>query len=159
MNKIKIVILGLAHPHAATLYKTLAQYPDEVEFLGYADVPPYDDMPREERKKHLGKEAIDVLREYENWEDLVSLGPDLAIVTVDNRACGDLMCKLLSLGIAVVNEKPMTMDYADAKRVAECAKKNGVPYYVCANSAASAKLAESLIIKKIRKETAISEFK
>ena len=41
----------------------------------------------------------------------------------------------------------------------ECAKKNGVPYYVCANSAVSAKLAESLNIKKIRKETAIYELK
>ena len=41
----------------------------------------------------------------------------------------------------------------------ECAQKNGIPYYVCANSAASAKLAESLNIKKIRKETIIYELK
>ena len=41
----------------------------------------------------------------------------------------------------------------------ECANKNGIPYYVCANSASSAKLAESLNIKKVRKETIIYELK
>ena len=41
----------------------------------------------------------------------------------------------------------------------ECANKNGVPYYVCANSASSAKLAESLNIKQVRKETIIYELK
>ena len=41
----------------------------------------------------------------------------------------------------------------------ECANKNGMPYYVCANSESSAKLAESLNIKKVRKETIIYEFK
>lgn len=41
----------------------------------------------------------------------------------------------------------------------ECANKNGVLYYVCANSASSAKLAESLNIKKVRKETIIYELK
>ena len=127
MKKIKIAILGLAHPHAAALYRTFALWPDEVEFLGYADVPPYDDMPHEERKRYLGKAGIEALREYADWRELVALGPDLAIVTTDNRACGDLCCELLSRGIAVVNEKPMTMDYADAKRVAACSKQYGVP--------------------------------
>ena len=45
------------------------------------------------------------------------------------------------------------------EKLIECAKKNGIPYYVCANSAASAKLAESLNIKKIRIETIIYELK
>lgn len=41
----------------------------------------------------------------------------------------------------------------------ECAKNNGIPYYVCANSASSAKLAEALNIKKVRKETNIYKLK
>ena len=41
----------------------------------------------------------------------------------------------------------------------ECANKNGVPYYVCANSETSAKLAESLNIKQVRKETIIYKLK
>ena len=41
--------------------------------------------------------------------------------------------------------------------VTECAKKNGVPYYVCANSESSVKLAKSLNIKQVRKETIIYE--
>ena len=41
----------------------------------------------------------------------------------------------------------------------ECAIKNNVPYYVCANSESSAKLAESLNIKQVRKETIIYKLK
>lgn len=37
----------------------------------------------------------------------------------------------------------------------ECESKNGVPYYVCANSEGSAKLAMSLNISEPRKETVI----
>ncbi len=41
--------------------------------------------------------------------------------------------------------------------VTECVNKNGIPYYVCANSEASAKLAEALNIKQVRKGTTIYE--
>ncbi len=37
----------------------------------------------------------------------------------------------------------------------ECSDKNGIPYYVCANSEASAKLAKVLGIKEIRKEISV----
>jgi predicted GNAT family acetyltransferase len=37
----------------------------------------------------------------------------------------------------------------------ECYSKGGIPYYVCANSEASAKLAQSLGIKEVRKEPLI----
>lgn len=37
----------------------------------------------------------------------------------------------------------------------ECLNKNGIPYYVCANSEASANLAKALDIKEIRKELMI----
>jgi len=127
MKKIKIAIFGLAHPHASVLYKTFALWPDEVEFLGYADVPPYDDMPHEDRKRYLGKAGVEALHEYADWRELAALGPDLAIVTTDNRACGEVCCELMSRGIAVLNEKPMAMDYEDAKRMYACSQKYGVP--------------------------------
>ena len=41
----------------------------------------------------------------------------------------------------------------------ECTRKNGIPYYVCANSEASAKLAKSLGSKEIRKEISIYQLK
>ena len=37
----------------------------------------------------------------------------------------------------------------------ECLNKNGVPYYVCANSEGSGKLAKALNIPEMRKETVI----
>ena len=124
---IKIAVFGLAHPHAEALYSAFAKHKDEVEFLGFADVPPFDNIPHKELLKHLGKECAENLKEFSDWHELMDLNPDLAIVTTDNRACGDVYCELLSRKIAVLNEKPMTMDYADAKRVAEYSKKYDTP--------------------------------
>ena len=40
-----------------------------------------------------------------------------------------------------------------------CQLESAVPYYVCANSESSAKLAESLNIRKLRNETVIYKLK
>lgn len=123
MKKLKVAIFGLAHPHAGMLTKTFKTLSDEVEILGYAEVGPYDDQTPEERYRNIGKSADDLTR-YEDWHELLDLNPDVAVVTTENSVCADVSCEILSRGISVINEKPMAMSYADAKRMADTAKAN-----------------------------------
>jgi len=124
MNKLKVAIFGLAHPHAAALTRAFKALPDEVDILGYADVGPYDDQTPEERYRNIGEQADDLTR-YENWRELFALSPDVAVVATENSTCADISCEILSKGISVINEKPMAMNYSDAKRMADTAKANG----------------------------------
>ena len=123
MDKLKVGIFGLAHPHAAMLTKAFKNLPDEVEILGYAEVGPYDDQTPEERYRNIGSSADD-LTKYENWRDLLALDLDVAVVATENSVCADVACEILYKGISVVNEKPMAINYADAKRMADTAKAN-----------------------------------
>ena len=125
MKKLKVAIFGLAHPHAAMLTKAFKNLPDETEILGYADVGPYDDQSFEERYKNIGKFADD-LEKFDDWRELLDLNPDVAVVATENSVCADVSCEILSRGISVINEKPMAISYADAKRMADTAKANGV---------------------------------
>lgn len=123
MNKVKVAIFGLAHPHAAALTRAFKALPDEVEILGYAEVGPYDDQTPEERYRNIGKSADD-LKKFDNWRELLALNPDVAVVATENSVCADVSCEILSKGISVINEKPMAINYAEAKRMADAAKAN-----------------------------------
>jgi predicted dehydrogenase len=46
-------------------------------------------------------------------------------VATENSVCADVSCEILEKGISVINEKPMAINYADAKRMADAAEKNG----------------------------------
>ena len=124
MEKLRVAIFGLAHPHAASLTKAFKALPDEVEILGYAEVGPYDDQTPEERHRNIGKHA-DGLKQYADWHELLALNPDVAVVATENSVCAQVSCEILSKGISVINEKPMAINYADAKRMADTAKSNG----------------------------------
>lgn len=39
---LKYAIIGISHPHTASLYSSLARYSDEVDCVGYADTPAHD---------------------------------------------------------------------------------------------------------------------
>jgi len=125
MEKLKVAIFGLAHPHAAALTRAFKALPDEVEIVGYAEVGPYDDQTPEERYRNIGKQA-DNLKKYDDWRELLDCGLDIAVVATENSVCADIACEILSKGISVINEKPMAINYADAKRMADTAKANNV---------------------------------
>lgn len=125
MRKIRVGLFGYAHPHAMALYKIIREYPDDFEFVGLADVPPFDALDYNERYKNLGKAISDPGKEVKDYRKLMDMGIDLALVTSDNRSRGDICCELLSHKINVMDEKPMAMDRADAERIISCAKENG----------------------------------
>ena len=124
MEKLKVAIFGLAHPHAAALTKAFKALPDEAEILGYAEVGPYDDQTFDERMKNIGVKTAEGLRFFEDWRELLALKPDVAVVATENSVCADVSCEILSKGTSVINEKPMAISYADAKRMADTAKAN-----------------------------------
>ncbi len=125
MSKIKIAVIGMAHSHVTALASAALAYPDDIEIIGFADVPPYDDFQKsqERRRNTLREKGI---KQYENWLDLADLKPDLAMVTVDNEAHTEVACELLSRKIHVICEKPMARHAEDAARMLRVAKENGV---------------------------------
>lgn len=125
MKKIRVAFFGVAHPHIHTLYKTISATPDEFEIIGFSEVPlpSRDPLTSEERIAKLSGKYGGTY--YEDWKELAGLQPDLAIVNTDNGSRGEICYELLSMGINVLDEKPMAMNYEDAKRMCEAEKKSG----------------------------------
>ena len=124
MKKIKTAIFGLAHPHLTSLARTVYNCSDDFELIGFADVPPRDPNYYESSKKELTERYG--LREYSDWQALAAEKPDFAIVTSDNASREEVCCTLLELGIHVLDEKPMAMNYDAAARMYRIAKEKGV---------------------------------
>ena len=116
---LKYAIIGISHPHTASLYGSLARYSDEVDCVGYADTPAHDAQDTEKKlRENLGG-AVDKLKRFDDWRGLAELAPDFAVVCCDNAAAADVTLELLERGISVALEKPMTNDYTSAKRIAD----------------------------------------
>lgn len=125
MGKIKTAFFGLAHPHVSALLRTICNYPDDFEIIGFSDVPlPHPDPNTfEGRRKEFLKLSIP---EFENWFDLIAKKPDFAVVNSDNASRETVCCALLSAGIHVLEEKPMAVSYNSAVRMYKCAAEHGV---------------------------------
>lgn len=122
MKEIKIAFFGIYHPHLSMLHTTFKKY-ERCTILGYADTPDFDGMTDEERiKEYLGAGANEM--EKFGFDELLDKKPDLAVVTSTNAGKTDVCLKILSLGIPVIVEKPMALNYEDAKKLVDCAEKH-----------------------------------
>lgn len=127
MKKIRIALLGTAHPHAIGFWRAFRDFPEEMEFVGYADVPPYDGQdPTEKARTNLGQAAMDTVPHFEDYRQLLRQDIDLALISTDNRSHCAVACEAMEQGIAVMVEKPMAISYADAVQMADCARRTGV---------------------------------
>ncbi len=124
MKKWKIAVIGLAHVHAQILYRDFNRYPDEVEWLGCADIPPFHPEGPEKRMS-LSMNVPNPPRLYADYQELLALGPDIAIVCSDVRSHGEVVCELLSQGIHVVVEKPMAYSLEDGLAMCRAASLSG----------------------------------
>ena len=123
---LKYAVIGISHPHTASLHGSLAKYPDEAVCIGYADTPPHDAQNVDVKiGANLGK-ASEALTRFDDYRRLIGLKPDLAIVCCDNADCADIAIECANAGISVALEKPMTIDYASARRLADRANSSGV---------------------------------
>lgn len=122
MNKIKVAFFGVCHPHIAMLYDTFKKY-DRCTLIGYADTPDFDGLTVEERtKEYLGERSQQM--EKFTFNELLDKKPDLAVVMTTNSGKTAVCLEILSRGIPVIVEKPMALNYEDAKKLVECAEKH-----------------------------------
>ena len=122
MKEIKIAFFGICHPHLSMLHTTFKKY-ERCTILGYADTPDFDGLTEEERtKEYLGASAEGM--EKFTFDELLDKNPDLAVVTSTNAGKTDACLKILSRGIPVIVEKPMALNYEDAKKLVDCAEKH-----------------------------------
>ena len=125
MKKIKVGFFGLAHPHSGILLNAFLNSCEDFEIVGFAEVPlpPRDPNTYEKRRARFIEKGV---CEYGDYKLLAQQGIELAIVNTDNGSRADVCCELLALGINVLSEKPMAMDYEGAKKMYRIAKEKGV---------------------------------
>ncbi len=125
MKKLRVIFIGLHHPHVAALYRAIKHREDAFEVLGYADVPPYDGdkATKEKRERMFAENGVAA---FEDWRELIALKPDLAVVNSDNASRCEVCCTLLRAGVNVIDEKPMARTFAEAAAMVSCAEENGV---------------------------------
>lgn len=125
MKKIRVGFFGLAHPHVHMLHKAIITHPEEYEIVGFSEVP----LPPKDPSTYEKRRAVFIdsrVREYGDWKTLASESLDLAIVNTDNASRGLVCCELLSLGINVLDEKPMAMTFHEGLKMYRLAKEKDV---------------------------------
>jgi predicted dehydrogenase len=127
MNKqYKVAIVGFAHSHLKQLYTAFNQLPGGVDWIGCADVKPYEGSETgstSERMEAAGKE-IPLPKVFDNYLDLLDAEPDIALVCTDNKNHAIVVEQLLARGIHTVVEKPMATDLQEGLRMARAAKSS-----------------------------------
>ncbi len=126
MKKLKVAFFGLAHPHVTALYKTIANYPEDFEIIGFAEVPMPSPEPDQYEARRTGMRDKRGIREFADWQELIVEKPDFAIVNSDNASREEICCTLLAAGIHVLDEKPMAVSLAAAQHMCAVAEENGV---------------------------------
>jgi predicted dehydrogenase len=122
--KIRVGIMGagaIADDHCQNLMKNKS-----VELAAVADISP---ERREQVKKTYG-----MAKAYENWKDLAD-DPDIdaVVVALPNSLHAPVSLAAISSGKHVLLEKPFAMNYREAKKVADAAKRKGVVLMVGMN--------------------------
>ena len=123
MKKIRVAFIGLAHIHFITLSADFMKYPDQVEFVGMADVPPYTEEELQTRLKLNVPEDRNVPL-WNDYKELLKQDIDVAIICTDVKDHARITEETLGMGIHTLVEKPMALDMEDAKRMYRAYKKS-----------------------------------
>lgn len=123
MKKLKVALIGLAHVHAQILYKDFNKYPDKIEWLGCADVPPYSEDGLK-RRLELNMPNIDMPEIYDNYTDLLDKKPDIALIATDIKGHADIVEETLARDIHTVVEKPMATTFEEGVRMYRAQEKS-----------------------------------
>lgn len=128
MKKLTVAIIGLEHIHASCMYTEFSKHSDMYDIIGCADVPPIEDDFVEDIKTRLERNLknglADGIKVYDNYKDLISLHPDVAVVCSNMRSYPLIVEELLSQNINTVIEKPMAMNFEDGRRMYNAYKKS-----------------------------------
>lgn len=118
---IRLVQLGIEHPHAAAYRTTLWLLRDRIEVVGFLkgnadaatpDLGPFADVPV-----------------FDSLDDLLNAtSPNAAQVMLRNNEMGDVLTTLASQGIHLWAEKPVARRAADLAPVAELVKQKDLAF-------------------------------
>ena len=125
MKKIKMIAVGLAHPHVTNLLSSFELCQNDFELVGFADVPNGDPSTKESRTAWI-KEHFPNAVEMTDWKQLIHLKPDLVLVNSDNGSRYEICSFYLEQGVHVMDEKPMTPSFDEAYALCKLAKEKGV---------------------------------
>lgn len=123
---LKIAIIGISHFHAKDVYRAYRQYKDEVEVIGYADVPPYDEQDWDVKADECFAEGKVEVKRYEDYFELLDKKPDIVVITSTNSQKFKIAMEAMERKIHVLIEKPLCTTYEEAKMMYECSLKNNV---------------------------------
>jgi glucose-fructose oxidoreductase len=120
-------MVGFAHMHLGALVDSFNKLPGGVNWVGCADVPPYDGPALDgvtARMAEAGKRFA-LPRAYADYVDLLDREKiDIALVCTDNRNHAPVVEELLKRDITVVVEKPMAVNLAEGLRMAAAAQRS-----------------------------------
>ncbi|MEM2930434.1 MAG: Gfo/Idh/MocA family oxidoreductase [Thermoproteota archaeon] len=121
MKKIRLGVAGLVHDHVWGLLKEFGEL-EEIEIIAAAD-----------RNKPLLQKVKDLfnLSTYEDYEAMFSKEKlDAVLVCTENGRHADVVESASEKGFHVIMEKPMSADFAQAKRIVSASEKHGTKVMV-----------------------------
>lgn len=98
-KKYRIAIIGMDHIHITQLYNQFNQFAgDRIEWVGYADTTDCSDsFAAFKYKLNFHNEAMNEMRRYDDYHDLLSENIDIALVCTDIRSHADICEETLRL--------------------------------------------------------------
>ncbi|MBQ8814065.1 MAG: Gfo/Idh/MocA family oxidoreductase [Lachnospiraceae bacterium] len=123
MKKLRIALIGLEHVHTHGLTNDFLRYPELVEFVGMAEVPPYTEAELEKRLEVHRPKKID-LKLWDDYKELLKQDIDIALICTSIGKHASIVEETLALGIHTVVEKPMALKMEDARRMYRAYKKS-----------------------------------
>ena len=127
---LKSVIIGTAHMHVNEIALYIDGQPD-TELCGIADVS--SNIEENTDKKYTRMWNIENIKntyrikEYDNFENMLDeICPDVAYVLCENSQKLDVARKIAKRGVDIILEKPMALNFEEAKQIAYLKEKYGV---------------------------------
>ena len=127
MSKLKIALVGLAHVHAIGFLRIFNAFKDEVEWVGFADIPDAKGSEAESLACRLEKNVGSSTPLPPQFDDLTSLldaGPELVCIASDKNSHAEVAEACLLRNISCVIEKPMALSMSDGRRILAAARKS-----------------------------------
>lgn len=123
MKKLRIALIGLEHVHTQGLVNGFLRYPELVEFVGMADVPPYTEEELAKRVEMHQPGQIK-LKLWKDYKELLNQEIDIALICTSIGKHASIVEETLGMGIHTVVEKPMALKMEDARRMYRAYKKS-----------------------------------
>lgn len=127
-KKYKLGIVGYAHSHISSNALSFDELGDRVEWVAAADVKPLVEPLNDGPGTRYGimnelNEKLGITKVYDDYKKMLDENTfDIIHVCAENAFHGEVAAEILSRGIHVVMEKPLTINMQDANKIAGAIK-------------------------------------